>query len=213
MTVPDQESQGDTSPTEATEPPDEQSRINSEADRGQDEADMAVQTKDLRSPGRLWPTGNSWSQRMTLAVYGITALLVVLTGYALLGVTVERLQVAADDIRYGRPRTTHLSGFVGHGEERGVATHIMAVNLDRRVALIELPGSDPKVARVIEGPYLFGADQALTPIELQLRDVDSDGALDLLVTIQREQVLYLNKDGMFRLPTPAEQAALNRGQP
>jgi hypothetical protein len=66
---------------------------------------------------------------------------------------------------------------------------------------------------VVEGPYLFGADQALTPIELRTQDVDGDGTLDLLMTIQREQVVYLNKDGMFRLPTAAEQAGLSRGQP
>ncbi len=213
MTEPDRENQETAPPTSGMQPSEAIPRSSNDTDRGQDDADMAVRTTDLRTPGQLWPTGGTWTRRMTLGVYGITALLIVLTGYALMGVIVERLRITADDVRYGRPRTTHLAGFVGHGEERGVPTHVTAINLDRRVVLIELPGSDPKVARVIEGPYLFGADQALTPIELQFRDIDADGALDLLVTIQREQVLYLNKDGVFRLPTPAEQAAISRGMP
>jgi hypothetical protein len=213
MTVPDPEKQGENPPVADMQPVAEDSRSINDADRGQDEENMAVQTKDLRSPTRPWPKAEGWPQRMTLVVYGITALLVVLTGYALLGVIVERVRTTADDMRYGRPRTTHLTGFVGHSEERGIPTHIIAMNLDRQVTLIEIPGSDPKNVRAIEGPYLFGADQALTPIEVQLQDIDGDGTLDLLLTIQREQVFYLNKDGVFRLPTPAEQAALNRGNP
>jgi hypothetical protein len=29
--------------------------------------------------------------------------------------------------------------------------------------------------------------------------------------VRREQIVYLNKDGAFRLPTPEEQALLKRG--
>jgi hypothetical protein len=43
---------------------------------------------------------------------------------------------------------------------------------------------------------------------LSLRDMDGDGQLDLLLDVRNEQIVYLNKDGAFRLPTPAEQAAL-----
>lgn len=174
---------------------------------------MAVETKDLRSAQRLWPDGASVARIATLAVYGVTVLLAILAAYALLGVAVERARILADDLRYGRPRTTHVTGFVGHGEDRGMPTHLTAINLDRRVVIIELPGSEPNVARVFEGPYLFGADESLTPIDLSLQDIDQDGAVDLLVTIRREQVIYLNKDGVFRLPTAAEQAALSRGKP
>ncbi len=180
---------------------------------GEDGSGMAVQTKDLRTLRGWVPQGGPWSRRLTVLVYAVTLVLAILAAYALLGVVVEQVRTVADDIRYGRPRTTHLSGFVGHGEDRGVETHLMAVNLNRRVVIIELPGGDPSVARVFEGPYLFGADEALTPIDLQLRDIDGDGTPDLLVTIRREQVIYLNKDGVFRLPTAAEQAALSRVKP
>lgn len=174
---------------------------------------MAVQTRDLRTLRGLLPEGSPWVRRVTIVVYAATALLLLVAVYALVGSLVERTRVAIDDIRYGRPRTTHLEGFVGHGEDRGTPTHLIAVNLNRRVVLFELPGGEPSVARVVEGPYLFGADESLTPIELRLNDMDGDGTLDLLVTIRREQVVYLNKEGMFRLPTAAEQAGLSRGQP
>jgi hypothetical protein len=174
---------------------------------------MAVQTKELRTWRGLLPKGSPWMGRITMVVYMATILLFLLAMYATIGSIVERTRITFDDMRYGRPRTTHLDGFVGHGEDRGVPTHLIAVNLNRRIVLIELPGGEPSVSRVVEGPYLFGADQALTPIELRTQDVDGDGTLDLLMTIQREQVVYLNKDGMFRLPTAAEQAGLSRGQP
>jgi hypothetical protein len=181
--------------------------------KDEDGVPMAVQTKELRTLRGLLPDGSPWMRRLTIGVYAATTLLLLLAMYAMVGSLVEWARVAADDVRYGRPRTTHLDGFVGHGEDRGVPTHIIAMNLNRRVVLIELPGGEPSVARVVEGPYLFGADESLTPIELRTQDMDGDGTLDLLVTIRREQVVYLNKDGVFRLPTAAEQAGLSRGQP
>jgi hypothetical protein len=63
----------------------------------------------------------------------------------------------------------------------------------------------------LSGPYLFGANEELTPLQLQLQDLDGDGKLDLLLDIRQEQLVYLNRDGAFRLPTPEEQAALQRG--
>jgi hypothetical protein len=190
----------------------QQSADDSRPISGEGEADMAVQSRDLRPP-QVLPDADSWRRRAAKLVYLVTGVLALLAAYGLMGALVERARIAADDMRYGRPRTTHLDGFVGHGESRGSPTHLMAINLERRVVIVELPGSDPSVARVMEGPYLFGADESLTPIELLLQDVDGDGTLDLLVTVRREQVVYLNKDGVFRLPTAAEQAELSRGKP
>jgi hypothetical protein len=207
-----EQQQDDTTSTDM-QPPGDSLRPIDAANSGEDGAPMAVQTKDLPGGRRAVPGDGPWARRATFAIYGLTLILAVLAGYALIGTAVERGRVFLDDFRYGRPRTTHLTAMVGHGEERGEPTHIVAINLNRRVVLIELPGSDPNVTRVIEGPYLFGADQDLTPIELQLTDVDGDTTPDLLVIVRREQVVYLNKDGVFRLPTAAEQAELQRGKP
>jgi hypothetical protein len=43
-----------------------------------------------------------------------------------------------------------------------------------------------------------------------VHDVDGDSQPDLLLNIRREQIVYLNRDGAFRLPTPEEQAQLTR---
>ena len=69
------------------------------------------------------------------------------------------------------------------------------------------PYAQPQV-RSLPGPYLFGADEDLTPVILSLSDMDGDGQDDLLVNVRNEQIVYLNRDGGFRLPTPEEQQRL-----
>jgi hypothetical protein len=138
-------------------------------------------------------------------VAGLLALYVVLT--ALFGFARTKL----DDMQYGRPRTTHLDAYVGHaGEQAGAPSHFIAMNLDRRVVLIELPGGDTQNATTITGPYLFGDGQDLTPIKLASEDVNGDGQADLLVTVQNEQLVYINDKAKnsFHLMTPEERAKL-----
>jgi hypothetical protein len=120
----------------------------------------------------------------------------------------SRVDVLLDDVRYGRPRTHHITAFVGHGEEAGRPTQLTALNLNREVVILELPGGDASKVRAISGPYLFGAEEHLTPVTLAVRDMDGDGQIDLLVNIRREQIVYLNKEGTFRLPDAAEQQRL-----
>jgi hypothetical protein len=43
--------------------------------------------------------------------------------------------------------------------------------------------------------------------------MDGDGAADLLLDVRREQIVYLNKDGVFRLPTLEEDIRLKQGSP
>jgi hypothetical protein len=55
-----------------------------------------------------------------MALIGAGALGGVLVIYAVLSALLSFVQVKADDIAYGRPRTTHLDGFFGHaGEQAG----------------------------------------------------------------------------------------------
>jgi hypothetical protein len=167
---------------------------------------MAVTGKDLSTERGAAP-GGFWRRAYAVA-YGVTLLLAVIAAAAVISVLTERGSVVLDDVRYGRPRTTHVAGFVGHGEAAGQPTHLTAINLNRQIVIVELPGGDAAQVRTLAGPYLFGADEHLTPVTLTLRDLDGDGAPDLLLGIRREHVVYLNRDGAFRLPTPEEQAAL-----
>jgi hypothetical protein len=174
---------------------------------------MAVTSKSLRSTQRARAYNPILPRRLHVASYGITLLLAALAIYALVSLVMGKLHIVVDDLRYGRPRTAQLDGFVGHGETPSHPTHLMAMNLNRQVIVVELPGGDPTKTHTIAGPYLFGADEDLTPVILSLRDIDGDGQADLLLDVRREQIVYLNKDGGFRLPTVAEEARLKLGSP
>lgn len=169
---------------------------------------MAVTSRELRSARAARRASGQVQQPGQVALYGVTLLLGALIIYAVVGVLFDKGRVLYDDVRYGRPRTTQITAFVGHDETAGTPTHLLAMNLNRQITIIELPGGNSAQARTIVGPYLFGADEDLTPVTLALQDVDGDTNLDLLVDVRNERIVYLNHDGVFRLPTPAEQAKL-----
>ncbi|PDW03534.1 hypothetical protein [Candidatus Viridilinea mediisalina] len=151
--------------------------------------------------------------RLTLVLHNlvsalrfITLLVAAVAFYLCMNLIVEWGRVWSDDLHYGRPRTTHVEGFVGHSAEgSGHPTRFIAMNLDRQVIILELPGGDATQVRHLPGPYLFGAREDLTPVLLTLRDVDGDGQDDLVATIRNEEIVYLNRDEGFRLPHAAEQ--------
>jgi hypothetical protein len=171
---------------------------------------MAVTHKSLRSAQAAQPRG-ALLHNVQILAYGVTLILAAAAIYVVVSLLLGKASVLVDDMRYGRPRTTQIDAFVGHEEASGQPTHLMAINLNRQVMVIELPGGDAAKARTLSGPYLFGANEELTPLQLHLQDLDGDGKPDLLLDIRQEQLVYLNRDGAFRLPTPEEQAALQRG--
>jgi hypothetical protein len=171
---------------------------------------MAVTSKNLRPVDRAGTVGAAVSRHLRTITYGATLLLAVLAVYAVVGAVQSKVNVLIDDVRYGRPRTHHVAAFVGHGEQGGQPTHLTAINLNRQVVILELPGGDSSAVRTLVGPYLFGAEEHLTPATLSVRDMDGDGQPDLLLNIRREQIVYLNRDGAFRPPTAEEQAALTQ---
>jgi hypothetical protein len=172
---------------------------------------MAVTHKNMRSAPVAQPRGGVLLHRIQILAYGVTLILAAAAIYVVVSLLLGKANVLIDDLRYGRPRTTQIDAFVGHEEINGQPTHLMAINLNRQVMVIELPGGDAAKARTLSGPYLFGANEELTPLQLHLQDLDGDGQPDLLLDIRQEQLVFLNRDGAFRLPTPEEQAALQRG--
>lgn len=169
---------------------------------------MAAATRETAR--RVWQGQQTLPAGFYVLAYALTFVLAVAAFYVVINALVVQVQVALDDIQYGRPRTTHLDAFVGHDETAGLPTHLIAMNLNQQLVIIELPGGDPAKIRTIAGPYLFGADEHLTPVTMSLHDMDGDGTLDLLLDIRREQLVYLNKDGVFRLPTQEEQKLLHQ---
>jgi hypothetical protein len=172
---------------------------------------MAVTSKNLHSVQQAHRHGSALPRRLYTAAYGVTLLLFVLAAYTLVSLLLGKLTIFLDDVRYGRPRISHVDAFVGHDEASGQPTHLMAINLNRQVFVIELPGGNPANTRTLAGPYLIGAQEDLTPVQLFVHDMDGDGQNDLLLDVRREQIVYLNRDGSFRLPTAEEEAQLKQG--
>jgi hypothetical protein len=174
---------------------------------------MAVTGKEINAE-RGRKEAASLPKSVAPAAYALTALLAALAIYLLVGALIDWAQVKIDDVRYGRPRSMHVSGMVGHNEDvTGQPSHFIAMNLNRQVVVLELPGGDASQVRSLPGPYLFGAGEDLTPVIITLHDVDGDGYNDLVIDVRSEQVIYLNRDGAFRLPTPAEQQQFAQAQP
>ncbi len=170
---------------------------------------MAVTSREIRASRSHQSTALPGVQQSFSVVYLATLLVAMLAIHVLVGWVINWGQVRLDDLRYGRPRTMHLSGFVGRAEEaHGQPTHFIAMNLNRQVIVLELPGSDPTRVRSWPGPYLFGAHEDLTPVIIGLADVDGDGLPDVVLNVRNEQIVYLNRDGGLRLPTPEERMLL-----
>ncbi|HEX9370251.1 MAG TPA: hypothetical protein VF897_04565 [Roseiflexaceae bacterium] len=140
--------------------------------------------------------------------YVVTALLALLAIYAIIGNLMGWGRGRLDDLRYGATRTFQADEVVGHDDGAGTPTHFIAMNLNRQVLVIEIPGGDPSKIRTITGPYLFGAGEDKTAVLLRFDDLNRDGSKDLVLNVKNEEIVYLNKDGQFQPITPEERAKL-----
>ncbi len=175
---------------------------------------MAVTSRDLHKQPARGPVASGriqWPQvqvdRQYLRIGGFILLSVVLLNLALV-----RGQTWIDDVRYGRPRTMQLSEYVGHNERPGQPSHFIAMNLNRRVVVIELPGGDSSKALTLQGPYLFGAHEDLTPVTLRVDDVNQDNRGDLVIAVKNEEIIYINAGNSFRLISDDERQQLTGAQ-
>jgi hypothetical protein len=137
-------------------------------------------------------------------------LIAALTTYVLLSAALEWVQVKADDLQYGRPRTVQVDAYVGQNEVEGVPSHFIAMNLNRRVTIVEMQGGDPAKVNTIVGPYLFGQGEDLTPVQLAVQDLNGDDKSDLVVSVKNDRLLYLNDGTTFKLATPEERSAIEK---
>lgn len=116
-------------------------------------------------------------------------------------------QARADDLRYGTPRTVHLTGVVG-GDSAGAPTRFVGLNLDGQISILVLPAGDSGRLAALPGPYVIGRGGAEAVPHLELADLTGDGQADLLLTVRGETVVYVNHEGTFALITPEERARL-----
>ena len=148
---------------------------------------------------------------------GMLVMLAVCTG---LSFVVPWAHTTLDDLRYSRPRTFQVDTFVGHNEQAGVPTHFIALNLNRHIMIIELPGGDPAHARIYSGPVLYGAGDDLVPVTLSFADMNGDQKPDMIVhlyyqrwfgfTDSEQQLVYINENGGFRPARPDELPPIER---
>lgn len=176
---------------------------------------MAVTSRDLHAAGKLRP--QVFRPAPVARVYPaypvasrVPYLLTLLLCVVAIALVANSLmtwgQVKLDDLRYGRPRTTQLSGAVGHNDNVGIPTQFVGMNLNRRIVVFEIPGGDVSKTRTLTGPYLFGANEDLTPVGLRLTHVNADQSPDLVVSVKDEEIIYINENGDFRLINESERA-------
>ncbi len=177
---------------------------------------MAVRSQEMRSTTTRVHSANARPMSVTPSIslhslaYIVTAILALIAIYAVMGNAVSWVQGRIDDVRYGTPRTYQIDAVVGHEDGAGTPTHLIAMNLNRQVVIIELPGGDASKIRTLTGPYLFGAQEDKTPVLMRLDDLNRDGSKDLIVSIKNEEVVYLNKDGQFQLISAEERTSLTQ---
>src|SRR4029078_10421094 len=142
--------------------------------------------------------------------YIVTALLALLAIYAIMGNVMGWGRSRLDDLHYDPARTFQVDEVVGHEDGAGTPTHFIALNLNRQVMIIEIPGGDSSKTRTLTGPYLFGAGEDKTPVLLRFDDLNRDGSKDLIVNVKNEEIVYLNKEGQFQPITAEERGKLTQ---
>jgi hypothetical protein len=126
------------------------------------------------------------------------AMFIMIIGWIAFNALGSWWQTTQDDWHYGRPRTFQTDAVVGHNDSLSNPSHFIAVNLNRHILIIELPGGDSSKARIYSGPILIGPGQDLAPVTLTFQDVNGDGSLDMIVNVQDAHFVYINDNGTFR---------------
>jgi hypothetical protein len=86
------------------------------------------------------------------------------------------------------------------------------MNMDGQIIVVDFPGGDAERMRVLQGPYLFGSEGSSTPVSLRLEDMNGDTHSDLIVQVNNEEIIYINRDQTFQLVTPEERQEIIQRQ-
>jgi hypothetical protein len=164
---------------------------------------MAVTTTEIKPRAPRWRR----AQFIPLLTAG-TYILALIAFALLLQHGAAWAQARADDLRYGTPRSVHLSGVVGGGDSPEAPTRFLGLNLDGQISILVLPAGDAGRLAALPGPYVIGRGGAEAVPLLELADITGDGQADLLLTVRGETIVYVNKQGTFALITPEERARL-----
>jgi hypothetical protein len=148
--------------------------------------------------------------------YGLTGVVAFAALYMLTDTMVAwaepRLSSISQLEHYMETPTYHLRADVGHGTSPGMLSHLTAMNMDGQIIVVDFPGGDAERMRVLQGPYLFGSEGSSTPVSLRLEDMNGDTHSDLIVQVNNEEIIYINRDQTFQLITPEERQEIIQRQ-
>lgn len=136
-------------------------------------------------------------------------LLVMIFGWVVFTLVGTWWQTTLNDWQYGSPRTFQIDAVVGYGDSPQHPSHFIAMNLNRHIVIIEIPGGDVAKSVVFSGPTLLGPGQDLTPVTLTFQDVNHDGKVDMILVIQGTRFVFLNEHGTF---VPSTQSPGNANE-
>lgn len=161
--------------------------------------------------------GKFFVQAHPLLYLGV-GMLAMLALWTTLSFVLNWWSTTLDDIRYGRPRTFQIDAVVGHNDSAASPSHFIAINLNGRIEVIEMPGGDGSHARIYLGPQLYDPGDTLTPVTLSFMDVNGDHKLDMIIHVKSTQIVFINDGSGFRPLRPDERPAVeqflqNHGQP
>ena len=156
-------------------------------------------------PKTPYPGAPATKRRLHPLLYLGIGMLAMLVLWTLLTIVINWVQVTLDDIHYGRPRTFQVDVVVGHNDSPANPSHFIAMNLNHRIQIIEMPGGDAAHARIYQGPQLYGPGSDLAPVTLSFADVNGDHKLDMIIHFQGTQMVLINDQGGFRPPRPDER--------
>jgi hypothetical protein len=154
--------------------------------------DDPKKTRFIQQPRRINSGG-------LLIVIGL-GMFVMILGWIAFNALANWWMVTQNDWTYGRPRTYQTDHVVGHHDSLDHPSHFLALNLNRRVVVIEFPGGDPSKALTYLGPTLLGDGQDLTPVTITFEDRNGDGKPDLNIHIGDQVIVFLNDGTKFNSP-------------
>ena len=111
---------------------------------------------------------------------------------------IQNINQLSDNIRYGNPRTFQIDAFVGN-EPAHTPSHFIALNLQGRIEVIELPGGDLAHAQRYQITHLDGPGAAQTPVTIHFVNSGHTKYADMVVEVQQTQFYLHNVNGVFHL--------------
>src|SRR5215471_3407181 len=105
-------------------------------------------TDDIFSRNTVRDSDYRQRSRFHWLVFVGLAMIIMIVGWFAFSALGNWWQVTQDDWHYGRPRTFQIDAVVGHNDSATNPSHFIAINLNRHILIIELPGGDPSKARI-----------------------------------------------------------------